>query len=435
MNITSKLYQGKLGNSDESGLYLKTNISLESADSPNKTNNVQIIFNVDVSGSMHLSMQSVRSSLLSFRDLICGKTPQEMEKLNENEKDQLLRKSIDLTLIIFNDEVDLVWSSVNSPSDCYFEENVKQLYASGTTNLWGGIEKSLKEVRNDKATWIVTMADGNPNEGTYQLSESIAQNVKDMKPENTMMLSFGYGNDFNIDVLEAVGRFSHIENSEKIPGVYGALAAELKNCKYFDVSIQYPPPLNQRKTLFGSRNIEVLSCGSNFNHLIKINGKLIKKIFKENLLNKLVILKYVNLETNKEECTSINIENQTFEIDSNVRKCYYEGKMGKYLHKLYKDSRNHEKMKLTIKWIENKVQGWNEPESVQFKEKLLNIIDGLKTAQIGSNIHRNLTCSLKTNVNETTLCHGYTDIGNYKTQEQVKFSQDSKAYVNHYTTF
>ncbi len=71
------------------------------------------------------------------------------------------------------------------------------------------------------------MADGESNEGPCRSSNSFHQLVVEHKPFNSKLVTIGYGERFDPEVLNRIGTFVYVDDAEKIPVVFGNLAEDL----------------------------------------------------------------------------------------------------------------------------------------------------------------------------------------------------------------
>ena len=235
LNITTRSFSGKYGVDSDIGDIIHAHIDIVPGDiySMNK----EIIFLVDISGSMQRSMKKVKSSLLAFRDSIVGKSPMEMETLEPEERDQLFRNTVRTRIITFSNDANEAWSS--SDSEATFESVILSLRSEAMTNMGDALKMAFQKTESNIFTWIIAFTDGESNQGPCRTADSF-QKLAAKKPLNSKIVSLGYGNRFDPEVLNVVGTFVYVENSEMIPVVLGNLAEEIMTSITFNCVIDIP---------------------------------------------------------------------------------------------------------------------------------------------------------------------------------------------------
>lgn len=228
-----------------------------------------VIFAVDVSTSMLDTMTSLKASLLTFRDLMCGRTSSKQPPVT----DEQFRAALpNFHLITFSDEAVLKWS--NTPRDgglakqgaMTFDELVNSLEVKVSTNMGAALElayslcpqggfRVLQGV-DARASWIAVLTDGESNVGKHQSVEAFAQ-LASRKPPNSRIISLGYGRDFDISTLDVIGDFTHLQNEESIPGFMGALVHEISTCGVINVEVEFPQRQEEepKNIVIGSQNV------------------------------------------------------------------------------------------------------------------------------------------------------------------------------------
>lgn len=272
------------------------------------------------------------------------------------------------------------------------------------------------------------MADGRPNEGLYQTSLSI-KSALSILPNNTKMISLGYGNDFKLDTLEAVGDFSYIENSEKIPIIFGSLAGEILEAVAFNGKLTYPDTLpNDSKEISGHFEVKVVSKNQSYNHAILLPNHYDKN----NLIGRIVKFKYFDLNNDYPEDEISNRIVDGGEITPEIRTMYYKASMGRLTKILYHKINTESKLREKIKFVKNRLQLWTDNEAQQFKEELLRLIEDIEEFKYGSNDYVTCTNRITTISSEYRMQHGYTDIGNNRSNRQQICCDQATSAANYY---
>ncbi len=221
-------------------------ITLESPE--NKPNfcmqNKTVFFLCDVSASMYDTLSAVKASLFTFRDFI-----------------PILQN---FYIGTFSDDAKFLWSSNSSRS---FDEAVNSMEDEGSTNMGAGIEMAFECFRTqeeDKASWLVILTDGVSNKGNFQTKESFVA-LADRKPKNTKIITLGYGDDFDANILNAIGDFTYLKDRESISGFMGALALEISTCSIINVRTD-----SRLKMDFGTQNVGNFANERKYSYGLKI---------------------------------------------------------------------------------------------------------------------------------------------------------------------
>ena len=235
-----------------------------------------VIFVVDISVSMLDTMQSLKASIRTFRDLICGRKNSKQDPITDEKFRECLPS---FHLITFSDDAKLRWSNADSTRTVSFDELVDSLDVENSTNMGAGIEMAYSlcptstvhtlQGSDARATWIVVLTDGESNRGKYQSKDAFSQLASE-KPANTKIVSLGFGDDFNVDILDVIGNFTYLENRESIPSFMGAFVDEVSSCSIINVGISFPQRPSDEETdidnsiIFGSRDIGWFSAGRKY---------------------------------------------------------------------------------------------------------------------------------------------------------------------------
>lgn len=233
-----------------------------------------VIFVVDVSVSMLESMPNLKASIKTFRDLICGRTSAKQPPVTDDSFSLALPN---FHLITFSDEAKLCWSNGNSNTTTSFNELIDSLEVGEcSTNMGAGIELAYSlcppngsetiQGPNAQASWIVVLTDGESNRGKYQTPDAFFQ-LASQKPPNTKIVSLGFGENFNADILDNIGEFTYLESNESIPSFMGAFVDEVLSCGIINTGIVFPQRSNQgddTDIIIGSRDVGWLSNGRQY---------------------------------------------------------------------------------------------------------------------------------------------------------------------------
>ena len=413
INIIAKSFSGKYGTDSNVGDIIHLQLTVSSVE--RNTNNKEIILVTDVSGSMETSMKEVKSSTLAFRDSLVGKKPTEMELLTPSDRDDLFRNTIDTRLITFSNEANEVWSPA---SDNMFEEVVVGLKSEALTNMGDALKLAFDKVDRSKFGWIIAMTDGESNRGCCRTHGSFQRLVTTTKPINTKIVTLGYGDKFDPEVLNAVGTFAYVEDSETIPIVLGNLAEEILSAVGFncvvdlqganlvdeltDDTLINPDAPKTTKIIAGNRVVGPLCGGKTYDILYLPHGN----IQSSDKLSKFetVTVRYTDIQTGAEVVREVNIEHTSEEPAEYHRGLYYESEKKRMVYSLYQkiQTKSHDLSKV-VKQIENVIEGWNEDIALEHKEELLKMIQDTK-----KNGHEHLSYNASAFLNRA-VGSGYTN--------------------------
>ena len=271
-------------------------ITLEAKETPTKglnntsgwcLNRKNVVFVVDVSTSMHYTLPSVKASILAFRDLMCGREKPSQPPVTD---EKFVATLPNFHLITFSDVAKLRWSNSGFQRDPdvktfdprgagtlkTFDDLVASLEVEGSTNMGEGIELAYSlcpqggaahmQGPDARASWIVVLTDGESNQGKYQSVEAFTDLALRIPP-NAKIISLGYGTEFNMHILDSIGDFTYLQDSESIPGFMGSLAHEISTCSVLNVRIGFPQRPDEDKDnlkdlrspridiVFGSQNV------------------------------------------------------------------------------------------------------------------------------------------------------------------------------------
>lgn len=168
-----------------------------------------LILCIDESGSMSVCSDTVKASLRTVKSLI---------------GEQYFGTQIKVTLIYFSSHADTsgrkeaatkVWSHYDV-CDLTFEQAVESYSPNRGTNINAALELAFEIVnsRHILPTWIFLMTDGEINEGARQTDICLGNYIRDQNNQLVTVSALGYGTDYNIKVLKAIGNYNHIKNNE-----------------------------------------------------------------------------------------------------------------------------------------------------------------------------------------------------------------------------
>ena len=216
--------------------------------------NKELIFVVDLSASMGPSIHQLRSSLKAIRDTILSLTGTTQHTtqhtiqhtIQHNEKS--FRQAANIRLIGFSKDAWEFYSSEDSSEDITWDKIIdKKIIARDATNMGAGLLLAFDRTSVNKATWIVVMTDGHCNRGLYRTCDSFKRLLAKC-PQNTQIVTLGYGKNFQPDILQVLGDFTYIEDEEAIPTVLGSLANEFMTSWGFKAKFIIPEYDNQQIT-------------------------------------------------------------------------------------------------------------------------------------------------------------------------------------------
>jgi uncharacterized protein YegL len=429
VNITANSFSGKYGFDMDIGdiIHIKVEVEKIEAQALNK----EILFLVDTSSSMHASMKEVKSSILAFRDSLIGKSPLDMEDLSKENRDQLFRSVITTRLIVFSNDAKEVWNSKDSSE--FFEDAVLNLRSEALTNMGDALKLAFKKVESNKFSWIIVMTDGESNRGPCRTQDSFQRLVTSEKPLNSKIVSLGYGNKFDPEVLNVLGTFAYVENSEVIPVVLGNLAEEIMTSVGFNCVVDLPKAklpmevtedtiidpngennLIPCKIIAGDRVIGPLCSGKIYDiiYLPHGNNQSVSQI--EEYRN--VYVRYTDISSREEKNLVADILHTNTEPNSKHRELYFEKETKDMIYSLYKaiqiDTRSLEKV---IKHIEKRLETWNDQNAEMHKEELRKLIKDSRRDH-GTSNHRasvflnRAVGSGYTNIDDPTEGYGYASV-------------------------
>ena len=368
--LTVKQYNGQYGTKDDVGHIIHISLSVnQNIKNQNKTNNnKQIIILIDISGSMEETFKNVKASLLSFRDSLFG------SDLNQN-------KDIDLRLITFSNEAKEVWSTHSNKS---FNSVVANLKTEAMTNMGDALKLAFNKTNPDLFTWIIVMTDGESNEGPCRTSGSFERLVS-KKPPNTKIVTLGYGDKFDPEVLNIVGSFVYVEDSEMIPVVLGNLSQEIISAVGFngDIHVGLDNTIDDDFINIDNRPTRLIVGNEYIGSLCpNVSYDCIYLVGDDKINN--INVQYTDIETGELVIVDLNISDlnniELNEPPGKIKQLYYDHLKNRLTYKLYKAIQNYGKEQVTdlVKLVEKVIDKWIDKESELPKDILLKMLKDIK---------------------------------------------------------
>lgn len=338
-------------------------------DLPECKKNTQIIFCVDVSGSMNQSMPALKASLFAFRDTLIELNGR---PATENDDRQFAQQH-DVTLITFNNEARLVWSSTqalgeNPDPNSSFTAAVLSLTALNSTNMGDGLQMAFQCVKPpdqvDLAVMLV-LTDGESNAGTYRDEASFRQLVSASLQPHIKLFTIGYGQSYDAAILSAVGDFTFIPDAAAIPIVFGAILGEIETTfglsAVVTLHVDHNQPGASLEPCFGSRSICSLFAGKRYHlgywvHMPSFTGH--------------VTLEYYDIVSRHRLQCQIGVQ-RSDQIDVILwRQQMYADRKNQLLHQLL--ARPQEER---LSLVQAACAAWNDPEGQRCRQELVDEIN------------------------------------------------------------
>lgn len=188
-----------------------------------------------------------------------------------------------VSVVVFSNGASVVFShcprrsTASTGTSDEFDTMVSRLKASGGTNMASGLEccyaliREVTEVAGRQfPTWLVTMSDGDANEGPYQTRDRFAESVERFKAGNVATtITLGYGTSHRPDVLSALGNYTHISTPEQMSQTMALCVLETLRTVAMSVSITLPTEApadgmivaaSSGKTIYGRLTGEVVTA-------------------------------------------------------------------------------------------------------------------------------------------------------------------------------
>lgn len=130
-------------------------------------------------------------------------------------RDVLFRQNIDCTLIGFNSSAKLIWDNDSEES---FSNSVESFSTGPLTNLGAGLEMAFEcAKKNDdkEENIIIIFSDGSSNKGAFRNGRDFKELMKET-PDNTKIITIGYKDDIDTEILKEIGNFVYVENGSEL---------------------------------------------------------------------------------------------------------------------------------------------------------------------------------------------------------------------------
>jgi len=450
VDVIANTFKGQYGNSDDTGDLI--HVVVNTSQNSDIIKNTSVIFCIDISASMEKSIPIIKSSLLAFRDAVVGKSHKEMEAYTEEERDLLFRKSINLTLITFSMVANIIWSPESNDK---FEEVVHGLNVVSMTNMGDALRLAFETIKAKEFVynWIVVMTDGESNEGPCRTSASFQQMVIKNKPINSKIISLGYGDRFDPEVLHNIGTFVYIEDDEKIPVVFGNLTEEIMNtvgfnCKLFfnehniNIEINNDDLISAYdhepgRLLVGSQITETLCCNKTYDWIYKSNSVenitvLLKytNLYGVEIIQEILPSKYYNdnksSDNNDNKSCDNNCDNKSNDNNCDtIKGLYFETETKKLIYRLYRITQKLDinVIKQEIKFIENILDSWTDSVAERYKDEIRKMIENINNFKMAKHRNNALNTSVGsgygTRINSSYVTSIMTSCNHYVTSPQI----------------
>jgi hypothetical protein len=330
----------------------------------------QIIFAVDVSGSMEEELPAVVASLLAARNALLVAIGLSLEGLSEEDIDAAFVQHCRCTVIVFSGSASCIWDSL-APT-ISFGAAVRGMTLDSRTNLSEGLILAFRKTDPQCATWIVVLTDGIPNCGAHRRAESFKVLVQ-TAPPHTKIVPLGYGNEFDPSVLSALGVMTYVESREFIGHIMGGIMGEIATCYGLDGNIvldgdtmcidsETIVPATVTRDIIGSPHMGVLYSERSFMYAVLDHPRRTGSFT------------YFDLNT-WSTVTSNFVVTDGSTPPPTLRSHYFMAAKGRLLHDIYR-KRNHKTMNAAfVQQVNQKLEDWTDPLAAEDKEEILRALD------------------------------------------------------------
>lgn len=390
--ISSKTYSGCYGG-ETSNIADFVTVFLDCPNKPVSFEMKQIIFVVDVSGSMRDTMHFLKASLFAARNSLLKFL--ENTSSSETDRDQAFTDKCKCSLITFSNKAKCPWESnavvqarggrLHSAS---FSEAVNGLECDASTNIGDGILLAFNKKLENHSTWIIMLTDGVPNKGAYQVAQSF-NNLMKMLPERTKIVPLGYTTDFDPDILSMLGTMTYLDSEESIPEVLGGIIGEIATCYGVDAKIVLPVLENEHvnpddliivpnvistsRDIIGDTYIGCLYNERKYIYAYLPWGNTMRlELSKYHNLNG--TLSYYDIVSNDTVIVPFIIEKGESQIPDNIFEGYFSSSKARIILGIYQAKKNEKFGRQLIDSIKSKIEDWKHPCSASHKEDILRIL-------------------------------------------------------------
>ena len=372
LDVSDVLYRGRYGPENTEGYIVTSTMRCGGGSSPPQ--NKEIVFVVDLSGSMDASIPMLKNSLRAFRDVIVDRVNLDAN-VTEDEVEQRFRDTTSVKVIGYSQKAWLIYSS--EESDRTWDQAIcNEVYARSFTNMSAGIRLGFEHTDPEKCTWLIIMSDGKSNRGECQTSESF-QTLMESTPSNTRVMTLGYGDSFNIKTMKSIGDFTYVENREYIPSVFGSIANEFMNTWGFNVRWKYVCESQgvKYRYVIGNPNIGSLYKDREYTIGVTISNDVYLFCKGEGRS----VLTFTCVETMEVVEISTETESSDELIPESIREKYYAAAKGRRLEKLYTCIQTDDRVSFGVlcRKIEGELEKWTEPCAAAHREELIRIMNEL----------------------------------------------------------
>ncbi|NJL13232.1 MAG: VWA domain-containing protein [Microscillaceae bacterium] len=142
-----------------------------------------------------------------------------------------LQKEDYLSIVQYDNEVDVVSASAAVTQKAKLHALVAQIANRGTTNLSGGMLEGFQQVQSTQKSGYVNrvllLSDGLANEGVTDPARLQQMAQKKFREQGIALSTFGVGADFNEDLMTQLseyggGNYYFIDSPDKIPAIFAA---------------------------------------------------------------------------------------------------------------------------------------------------------------------------------------------------------------------
>lgn len=412
-------YRGRYGPEGSAGAITVASLKCGTGISPSSRKEIFLV--VDLSGSMKESIPALQASLRAFRDTIINRAslpdatlPDDMEKI--------FRDTINVTLIGYSDVAWIIYSTDNTdPSKTWDQCVVDEIREHSSTNIGAGVKLAFDSVNKDRCSWIVVMSDGMPNVGLYQSAESFISLAKNAPP-NTRIVTLGYGDEFNAEVMCNLGEFTYIATQEQIPLVFGSLVNEVMNAWGFNASWHikgYPGFMTDLACIIGAKKVGVLYNEREYMFALKVPDAHLTDFISYGVFT----LSFTSVKTLMNVEYYFRIKFIADPPPLSVRQKYYAAAKGRRLNKFHRISIRHNKSS-ALKFaqeLREELKGWTEECALPHKEELLRLMEEFEKVYHGdgeSGSYQNLQSTFATRIGDSLRQFTCTVSSEFSTSQQ-----------------
>jgi Ca-activated chloride channel homolog len=171
-----------------------------------------------------------------------------------------LENSDRVSLVTFDDQVQLPIASTTAENKDQLIQLVEQIDSRGTTNLSGGLLAGTNQVKSaynkELVNRVILLTDGQANEGITEPARLITL-AREISSSGIGISTMGVGDDFNEDLLVAMaeagnGNFYYIESPDAIPNIFSEELTGLLSVTGQNPTLQvHPAPGTHLSAVFG----------------------------------------------------------------------------------------------------------------------------------------------------------------------------------------